>query len=96
MKFHIRTIQLFLVAVTGPMWALSVGAKAGCMLPIVILWSVLVFIPLGLMGAAWQLAESESLGEKLGALLAAIAIIGYLFASFLTLLITVIPRPTGL
>jgi hypothetical protein len=93
MKFHIRTIQVFLVAATGPMWALSAGAKAGCMLPIVGLWSVLVFIPLGLMGAAWQLAESESLGEKLGAMLGAIAIIGYPIALLATLLAVGIHRP---
>ncbi len=85
MKFHIRTIQVFLVVATGPMWALTAGAKAGCMLPIVCIWSVLMFIPVGLMGVAWRLEGSDSFGEKLTALLAAIAIVGYAFALFLSL-----------
>jgi hypothetical protein len=96
MKFRIRTIQIFIVAATGPMWALSVGAKAGCMLAVVFLWSVFVFTPLGLMGAAWGLGESESLTEKLVALFAAIAIVGYMFALFITLVITAIRPPYGL
>ncbi len=96
MKFRIRTIQIFLVAATGPMWALSAGAKAGCVLPIVGFWSVLVFIPLGLMGVAWGLERSESLRETLVALLAAVAIVGYAIAFFFTLPLAGVPRPTGL
>ena len=85
MKFHIRTIQVFLVVATGPIWALTAGANAGCMLPIVCVWSVLVFIPFGLMmGIAMGSESSESFMEKLVALLGAIAIVGYMFALFLT------------
>jgi hypothetical protein len=96
MKLNIRTIQILIVVATGPMWAITAGAKTGCMQPIVGIWSVLVFIPVGLMGVAWRLSGSEPLREQLVALLAAIAIVGYLIALFVSLLVIGVHQPIGL
>ncbi len=87
MRIHLRTVQIFLVVATGPMWALSAGAKAGCMQPIACVWSALVFMPLGLSGVAWRFAGSESEREKLAAFFAAIAIVGYPIALLAALMI---------
>jgi hypothetical protein len=85
-KLNIRTIQILIVVASGPIWAITAGARAGCMLPIIEIWSVLVFLPVGLAGVAWRLSGSEPLREKLVALLAAIAIVGYPIALLATLM----------
>ena len=65
------------------------------MLPIICIWSALVFIPFGLTGVAWRLEGSDSFREKLTALLAAIAIVGYPLALLFSLMIVGI-RPFNL
>jgi hypothetical protein len=93
MKFHIRTMQILLIVATGPMWAITASAKAGCLLPVVGLWSVLVFLPLGLMGLAWRSFGRSSVREMLTALFAAIAIVGYLIALFAILMTICLREP---
>jgi hypothetical protein len=75
-----------LIAAAGPMWAIAAGAKAGCVLPVVGLWSVLVFLSLGLIGLARRTFGRGSMGEKMMALAGAFAIVGYFLALFATLI----------
>jgi hypothetical protein len=91
-----RTIQIVLVIAAGPIWALTAAAREGCFVPVAGAWSILVLVPVGLMSFASQWPGAEPTREKLVALCAATAIVGYPLAVLATLVEIGIHQPFGL
>jgi hypothetical protein len=94
MRFRIRTFQLFVIAATGPIWALAAGATTGCLGQVFVIWTILVFIPLGAAALASRWIKSESLRERAVALFVAMAIVGYFISVFASPMVIDIHMPS--
>jgi hypothetical protein len=77
MRFRIRTLQVLIVLSAAPIWTLCEGSKAGCMVPVLIVWVVLVAVPLVLMCLAERWVKREAVRDSAIVLFEAIAILGY-------------------
>jgi hypothetical protein len=77
MRFRIRTLQVLIVLIAPPIGVVCEGAKAGFVVPVLVVWVVLVAVPLVLMCAAERWVKREAARDCASALFAAIAIVGY-------------------
>jgi hypothetical protein len=80
MRFRLGTLQVVVALSAVPIGLLCQGARAGCLVEVMLVWGVLVAAPLSVMGVGLSRSETEASRDQVVAVFGAIAIVGYILA----------------